>query len=264
MPLQCHGFRRSACQPTLGPHLTMSGKGTKKVVDTHSSDPLLAVSDLVPNSEEPRPSSTAPNPAAGSSRHFSRWDSTELDTCGLEHQWQRLTKEGASSATIKMMIESILAKTRKRYYKGPQAQWILHCSTNSIDPFNPMAVELLNFSADGIETKLWSSGTVNNYRSAILNLFPDRTSHWNNSSFCDFFRHLSSNAIKRLTNTSVDIAPVLDHFRTLGPNSNLKPSQLLPKLCWLLAICGFLRPSDIHRVDVSRSLVLPSGELELQ
>lgn len=165
---------------------------------------------------------------------------------------------------MKVMTESTLAKTRKRHYKGPQAQWILHCSMNAIDPFNPSVVELLNFLADGIETKKWSSGTVNNYRSAILSLFPDRLSYWNNSTFRDFFRHLSSNAIKRFTNTPVDITPVLDHFRSMGPNSDLKPSQLLPKLCWLLSVCGFMRPSDIHRVDVSHSLVLPSGELELQ
>ncbi|KAF9118169.1 hypothetical protein BG015_006723, partial [Linnemannia schmuckeri] len=163
-----------------------------------------------------------------------------LDTCSLAHQRQRLTEEGASAATVKVMTESTLAKTRKRQYKGPQALWIRHCSTNSVDPFNPTAVQLLNFLADGIETKQWSSGTVNNYRSAILNLFPDRLSYWNNPTFRDFFRHLSSNAIKRFTNTPVDIAPVLDHFRTMGPNSDLKPAQLLPKLCWLLSVCGFM------------------------
>ncbi|KAG0247514.1 hypothetical protein BGZ95_008634, partial [Linnemannia exigua] len=64
------------------------------------------------------------------------------------------------------MTESTLARTRKRHYKGPQAQWIRHCSKHSIDPFNPKAVELLNFLAEGIEAKQWSSGTVNNYRSA--------------------------------------------------------------------------------------------------
>jgi len=87
------------------------------------------------------------------------------------------------------MTESTLAKTRQCQYKEPQAQWIRHCASHSIDPFNPKAVELLNFLADGIETKQWSSGTVSNYRSAILNLFPDHLSYWNNSTFCDFFRH---------------------------------------------------------------------------
>ena len=120
------------------------------------------------------------------------------------------------------------------------------------------------FLADGIETKHWSLGTANNYRFAILNLFPDRFSYWNNSIFRDFFRHLSSNTIKRFTNTSIDITPMLDHFRVMGPNSDLKPGQLLPKLYWLLAVCGFIRLSDIYRVDISHSLVLPFGELELQ
>ncbi|KAF9119495.1 hypothetical protein BGW39_000269, partial [Mortierella sp. 14UC] len=212
-------------QPTMGPHLTMPGESTEGAVAIHSGDPSLAVSDMVPDSEEPGTSSTTPDPTAGSSRLFCRWESAGLDTCSLAYQRQWLTEEGASAATVKVMTESTLAKTRKRHYKGPQAQWILHCSGSSIDPFNPTAVELLNFLASG------------------------QPEH---------------NAVERFTNTPVDIVPVLDHFRTMGPNSDLKPSQPFSKLCWLLAVCGFMRPSDIHRVDVSHSLVLPSGELELQ
>ncbi|KAH7054859.1 hypothetical protein BKA57DRAFT_524309 [Linnemannia elongata] len=248
----------------MGPHLTVSGEDTEGTVNNHSGDSLLAISDMVSNPTEPFTPTSSPDPAAGSSRLFSRRQSARLDTSSMAHQRQRLTEEGASAATVKVMTESTLAKTRKRHYKGPQAQWILHCSTNSIDPFNPKAVELLNFLAEGIETKRWKPGTVNNYRSAILDLFPDRLSFWNNSTFRDFFRHLSSNSIKRFINTPIDITPVLDNFRAMGPNSDLNPGQLLPKLCWLLAVCGFMRPSDIHRVDVSHSLVLPSGELELQ
>ncbi|KAF9371494.1 hypothetical protein CPB97_001932, partial [Podila verticillata] len=94
--------------------------------------------------------------------------------------------------------------------------------------------------------------------------FPDRHNYWSDPDFGDFFCHLSSNAIKRFTNTPVDISPVMDAFHAMGPNSDLNSGQLLPKLCWLLSVCGFMRPSDIQRVDVSHSSVLPSGELELQ
>ena len=125
-------------------------------------------------------------------------------------------------------------------------------------------MELLNYLAKGIETKGWKHGTVNNYCSAILSMLPDRDNFWNNSTFCDFFRHISSNVIKRFTNMPVDISPVLDHFRSMGPNSDLQPGQLLPKLCWLLSVCGFMCPSDIQHVDISHSSILPSGELELQ
>ena len=125
-------------------------------------------------------------------------------------------------------------------------------------------MEVLNYLAEGIETKHWAVGTVNNYCSAILSLFPDRHNYWSDPDFSDFFRHLSSNAIKRFTNTPVDISPVMDAFHAMGPNSDLDSGQLLPKLCWLLSVCGFMRPSDIQRVDVSHSSVLPSGELELQ
>ena len=94
------------------------------------------------------------------------------------------------------MTESTLANTRQKSYSGPQARWITHCSANLIDPFSPTAMEVLNYLAEGIETKHWAVGTVNNYRSAILSLFPDRHNYWSDPDFSDFFRHLSSNAIK--------------------------------------------------------------------
>jgi len=124
-------------------------------------------------------------------------------------------------------------------------------------------MELLNYLAKGIETKGWKHGTVNNYCSAILSMLPDHDNFWNNSTFCDFFHHISSNAIKHFTNAPVDISPVLDHFRSRGPTSDLQPGQVLPKLCWLLAVCGFMHPSDIQHVDISHSSILPSGELKL-
>ncbi|KAF9272181.1 hypothetical protein BGZ88_005108 [Linnemannia elongata] len=41
------------CQPTMGPHLTVSGEDTEGTVNNHSGDSLLAISDMVSNPTEP-------------------------------------------------------------------------------------------------------------------------------------------------------------------------------------------------------------------
>jgi len=97
----------------LGSDIPVPVESTERAVDTHSSDTLLAISNLVPNSEEPCAPPSPPDPVAGSSRTFSRWESAGLDTCGLAHKQQRLTEEGASAATIRVMTESTLATTRQ-------------------------------------------------------------------------------------------------------------------------------------------------------
>ncbi|OMJ12993.1 hypothetical protein AYI69_g9182 [Smittium culicis] len=50
----------------------------------------------------------------------------------------------------------------------------------------------------------------------------------------------------------LDIAPVLDKFKEWVPTSDPTVKQLTAKRCWLLSVTGFLRPSDIHRIDDER------------
>ncbi|KAF9373250.1 hypothetical protein CPB97_000700, partial [Podila verticillata] len=69
--------------------------------------------------------------------------------------------------------------------------------------------------------------------------------------------------IRDYTNSPVDITPVLEHFRAQGPNEALTTIFLTTKLCWLLVVCGFMRPSDIAHTDLSKSHILPSGAVEL-
>ncbi|KAI8144646.1 hypothetical protein BJV82DRAFT_536349, partial [Fennellomyces sp. T-0311] len=53
---------------------------------------------------------------------------------------------------------------------------------------------------------------------------------------------------------NIDITPVLDYLRQLSDNDQLEPADLTRKLAWLLGVCGFMRPSDIERVDLDQSI----------
>lgn len=52
--------------------------------------------------------------------------------------------------------------------------------------------------------------------------------------------------------TTITIEPILQHFHTLGNNSNMSVADRTTKLCWLLGICDFMRPADIEHVDLDQ------------
>ncbi|RKP05650.1 hypothetical protein THASP1DRAFT_19544, partial [Thamnocephalis sphaerospora] len=55
--------------------------------------------------------------------------------------------------------------------------------------------------------------------------------------------------VRSFDRPTYDISPVVTTFRRWGDNASLNMLQLTQKLCWLLAICGFIRPSDVARID---------------
>ncbi|KAI9033714.1 hypothetical protein CLU79DRAFT_692623, partial [Phycomyces nitens] len=71
--------------------------------------------------------------------------------------------------------------------------------------------------------------------------------------FPRILKALNSQSIRSFDRPSHDISPIIGYFHFLGPNDSLDPITLTHKLWWLLAICGFLRPSDIARIDDLRS-----------
>ncbi|OLY78240.1 hypothetical protein AYI68_g7714 [Smittium mucronatum] len=60
----------------------------------------------------------------------------------------------------------------------------------------------------------------------------------------------------------MDISPIIEYFRELGDNEQLKIKSLNSKTCWLLAVCGFMRASDIHRIDDAHTTKI-DGKLKL-
>ncbi|OMJ25103.1 hypothetical protein AYI70_g1131 [Smittium culicis] len=61
--------------------------------------------------------------------------------------------------------------------------------------------------------------------------------------------------IKTYNGLDLDTTPILDRFESDGPSETLTIKDLTSKICWLLAVCGLLRASDIHRIDDIRTIV---------
>ncbi|OMJ23231.1 hypothetical protein AYI70_g2393, partial [Smittium culicis] len=76
---------------------------------------------------------------------------------------------------------------------------------------------------------------------------------------------VSNTAIELIFNSqrpSMDISPIIEYFREIGDNEKLDIKSLTSKTCWLLAVCGFMRASDIHRIEDAQTTII-DGTLKL-
>lgn len=135
--------------------------------------------------------------------------------------------------------------------KPTQDAYIQWCLTNAQPLQEPTS--LVNYLASLYRDRQLTVSTLAAYRSAILDIFDDRASASASPQLKTFFTALQKRSIRPDITQPVDISPALTYLRTLGSNSVMPIEDLTRKLCWLLALCSFLRPSDIERVDLDAS-----------
>ena len=136
-------------------------------------------------------------------------------------------------------------------YAQIQAKYQAWCRDKSVDHMDPSGISVLNFLAEGHSRWQWSINTLNCYRSAILDLFSNRDEILSSYALKSFFQAVLDQSVRNDQSRPVDISPVLAHCRSLGSNDTMALADLSAKLCWLLGVCGFMRPSDIERIDLS-------------
>ncbi|KAG1409787.1 hypothetical protein G6F58_009308 [Rhizopus delemar] len=71
-----------------------------------------------------------------------------------------------------------------------------------------------------------------------------------------FFTNLRALTVRSFDKPNYDLTPVLDKLHSWGPNDLLTAERLTRKLCFLLAITGFLRHADLHRINMLKTSVL--------
>ncbi|ORY89204.1 hypothetical protein BCR43DRAFT_448488, partial [Syncephalastrum racemosum] len=67
-----------------------------------------------------------------------------------------------------------------------------------------------------------------------------------------FHRTARLSTVRPIRDDSYDLQPIFALLRAWGPNDKLPLHQLARKTAWLLATVGFLRPSDLARIDVAQ------------
>ncbi|KAI8144988.1 hypothetical protein BJV82DRAFT_488202, partial [Fennellomyces sp. T-0311] len=78
-----------------------------------------------------------------------------------------------------------------------------------------------------------------------------------NHTYHEFFVALNEQTIHSFDKPQYDIQPIIQHLCDLGSNHTMRAIDLTRKLCFLLAITSFMRPSDIERIDDARTTVNP-------
>ncbi|PVU88060.1 hypothetical protein BB561_006052 [Smittium simulii] len=118
------------------------------------------------------------------------------------------------------------------------------------------ALDIINYlSKIFIERKL-KQFTMQAYKSALLQLVTDKKRVEKEKCFIEFMKFLNESDLIKVTNNFINIKPIIGHFKILCPTNSLNTKELTAKTCWLIAVCGFLRASDIHQVDNERTEIL--------
>ncbi|OMJ17063.1 hypothetical protein AYI69_g7585 [Smittium culicis] len=100
-----------------------------------------------------------------------------------------------------------------------------------------------------------SVNTIKAYKSAITSLVEDSEEIDSSQCLKEFLSAINDTEIKSFVRPTIDISPVILRLREWGRTQELDIRQLTSKTCWLLALFGFLRASDIHRIDDSRTTI---------
>jgi hypothetical protein len=168
----------------------------------------------------------------------------------MEGKRQRLMDKGWDANAASLIIDNPSLKRRQQKYSTIQQRYINWATEQKIDPLTPQPAQLLNWLALGISKYNWTSATVMSYKSAIISLYDDKTSFFD-EDFLHFFQAIRRREISFEKAINFDIKPVIDHLHSLGTNSDLTTLQLTQKLCWLLGTCGLLRANDIMCININ-------------
>ncbi|ORE09498.1 hypothetical protein BCV72DRAFT_260772 [Rhizopus microsporus var. microsporus] len=103
------------------------------------------------------------------------------------------------------------------------------------DPFDSSPMQLAKYLAD--------QHTVRKLKS--LHSTHDRNDIRTSTIYLEFMKALRSQTIQPTKHWTYNISPAIESLLTLGPNITITEEQLTVKTCWLLAMAGFLRHSDL-------------------
>lgn len=191
------------------------------------------------------------------SRRRSTHEESTMGTSSMEYKRQRLELNGYDDNALAIFLSPEAQPSIQRY-NPIQQQFIRWCELHRFNAYNPDPAQIINYLAYGHLTLHWQVATCLNYKSAILALYdqPARQQIQNDPSFTRFFTNLRALTVRSFDKPNYDLTPVLDKLHSWGPNDLLTAERLTRKLCFLLAITGFLRHADLHRINMLKTSVL--------
>ncbi|KAG2232631.1 hypothetical protein INT48_001320 [Thamnidium elegans] len=156
-------------------------------------------------------------------------------------------------------------KLQQKRYDGPRQRflnWGLQHNRKVLEFVT--AIDLINYLAYGHVHHKWVYSIILQYKQGILQLYTaeQHSQITSDPSYIKFVSALKNEAIISFDFPVINLQPAIDFILALGNNQQMPLLQLTQKLCFLLGITGFLRPSDIERINDSKTSV-SDGTLRL-
>lgn len=162
-------------------------------------------------------------------------------------------------------VNHLLANNRSmnaRSYRKFQLDFLSWCITQQVDPNHFNMATLINFLST-----MRSSYTVNSLplmRTAIVHFHVQPSLFQHDSQLDQIFNMWRQEAPPvPIERPPVDLTPSFAFCRTIESSAHSSLYNLAHKTVFLLAITGFLRPSDLHRINLQDSFVDGSRCLHL-
>ena len=234
--------------PPLESHSMMSTVLDSASPTCNTDNTKLAVSTLVRTRHSACITTTNSNQHPNK-RERSVEQESHMELISIEPR--RKTMKSASGAAIAITNKTKNINPSTKIRQAVYERW---CEFTDLNFMEPNVFHLTSFLASQYETKKWKISTVLAYQSSILALYTTAQSNQihNHQHFQDFHKDLRQGTMLLQKSFDYDLQPALSHILSLGDNNKMTVDLLTAKLVWLLAMVGFLRPSDLERIDLAQ------------
>ncbi|OMJ28641.1 hypothetical protein AYI69_g1885 [Smittium culicis] len=235
--------QQSVLLPTLEPDSTGSPEGPPRESHNDTSESNVEIRNLVPRPDGAIDFTATASPSNNSGPRFEKrkvvaLGKQELELDGLEDIRRFLETQGLGTYSIAFIVSNEQPVRHRSRYSSIQQRFLDWRISNKIStPIS--APQIINYLAEIYTLDKLKVGSIKAYKSAILQLSDNPAELAAHPMFSEFIRSV------------MDISPVIKLLREWGQNSTLTIKQITAKLCWLLPVTGFLRASDIYRIDDS-------------
>ncbi|OMJ16950.1 hypothetical protein AYI70_g6284, partial [Smittium culicis] len=232
-------------------------EGPPRESHNDTSDSNVEIRNLVPRPDGAIDFTATASPSNNSGprsekRKVAALGKQALELDGLEDQRRFLETQGLGTYAIDFIVFSECRVRRRSRYSSIQQRFLDWRISNEIStPIS--APQVINYLEEIYTVDKLKVGSIKAYKSAILQLSDNPAELAAHPMFSEFIKSLDDKSIKSFIRPVMDISLVIKLLREWGQNSTLTVKQITAKLCWLLSVTGFLRASDIHRIDDQRS-----------
>ncbi|PVV03934.1 hypothetical protein BB560_001583 [Smittium megazygosporum] len=186
-------------------------------------------------------SETINDPSNGNHTRPQEWKVTAdkeqgMVTRSMALKRARYGEEGITEDFIDIILNS--EKTRKRYkkYDAVKTSSLQRCNKNKTD-----------------NQKLEGGCIYRVMKPRLLAKNPESITSESTFKYC--FKAIAEIQVKSFDHPTFNIQPIIEKSTLFSRNKNLKIETLTQKLRWLFSVRGFMRPSDIERIDYARITV---------